>query len=632
MAVSSETGFDHVSLATFQYEQDSLMRLSKVKDEFGTSLVHDLEYDSHGRMFYGRFGDSIEANWDFDTVTENLTRLSYWNGNQALTDIHYSYDAVGNIENEWRTDYDHSPINTISAYPPAGALTIKTHTYNGLDRLSSTSLSIPGQDILKHESFEYSPNANIESAGSEKYWYRNGKHAQAVTELTIDGELIRSLQYNADGQVEIDDSTHNGGTLKTLDFDAAGCLKTIQVQNESETVIGNTEQVCGQDGQRVYRRTVDSHGSIERVVQFAGIGEIRIDDGDHGTMLFRMPVGGTVSLEDARSLLDGSRIEEESGFLLTDVRGSVVAKTNLSGIPSIEREAEYSAWGETYALSERAVPRHGFVSQEIDPIAGYYYFGRRVYDPTLKRWLSPDPLFMALPSLDTATGEELNLYQYSRNNPVRYIDLTGLAADEKKEDKGIFKKIGDFFSGLFKKAVNVNSETDERTLKPYKEVLTEIDSQGGQQTGKSPEAATAAKSKKVGDTASEDLGNALGEGSKEVATQAGTGPLIGAALVAVKNAKRIKHSWKQLVELGKAYKKRGALVTRANSRAWGELKPYRSKTKTNGLKGKKSRFYEWDHTHNDIEVYNGRGIHLGSMDPTTGEMIKEAVRGRYINL
>lgn len=63
---------------------------------------------------------------------------------------------------------------------------------------------------------------------------------------------------------------------------------------------------------------------------------------------------------------------------------------------------------------------------------------------------------------------------------------------------------------------------------------------------------------------------------------------------------------------------------------WKNFTPYRSGTKTNGLTGKARRLYEWDYTHNDIEVYNGRGRHLGSMNPLTGEMYKPAVTGRTI--
>jgi hypothetical protein len=69
-----------------------------------------------------------------------------------------------------------------------------------------------------------------------------------------------------------------------------------------------------------------------------------------------------------------------------------------------------------------------------------------------------------------------------------------------------------------------------------------------------------------------------------------------------------------------------------NSAQWKQLEPYRGKTRTNGLKGRKKQYYEWDNTHGDIEVYNSRGEHLGSMDPTTGNMTKPAVPGRKIDL
>ena len=56
-----------------------------------------------------------------------------------------------------------------------------------------------------------------------------------------------------------------------------------------------------------------------------------------------------------------------------------------------------------------------------------------------------------------------------------------------------------------------------------------------------------------------------------------------------------------------------------------------SDRKTSGT-GKNKRYYEWDNTHNDIEVYDKNGKHLGSMDPTTGEMYKPAVPGRTITI
>jgi RHS repeat-associated protein len=75
-----------------------------------------------------------------------------------------------------------------------------------------------------------------------------------------------------------------------------------------------------------------------------------------------------------------------------------------------------------------------------------------------------------------------------------------------------------------------------------------------------------------------------------------------------------------------------APYTKQTSPVWQRLKPYRGQTKTNGLSGAAREYYEWDYTHGDIEVYNRRGVHIGSMDPGTGQIIKPAVPGRSIRV
>lgn len=46
----------------------------------------------------------------------------------------------------------------------------------------------------------------------------------------------------------------------------------------------------------------------------------------------------------------------------------------------------------------------------------------------------------------------------------------------------------------------------------------------------------------------------------------------------------------------------------------------------------KKRLYEWDALHGEFEVYNFRGKHLGAVDPITGEMKKDAKKGREIDV
>jgi RHS repeat-associated protein len=138
------------------------------------------------------------------------------------------------------------------------------------------------------------------------------------------------------------------------------------------------------------------------VLQFAGIGEIRPDEGE---LLVRLPVNGTVLLEERYELATGLIREEKSQVVFTDLRGSTLAtasyKPGEKTPPAVRSESVYDPWGR---LLERdgtnPDPLHAFVGHEPDPGTGLYQFGARVYDPTLRRWLSPDPLVVALPDLD----------------------------------------------------------------------------------------------------------------------------------------------------------------------------------------------------------------------------------------
>ncbi len=44
------------------------------------------------------------------------------------------------------------------------------------------------------------------------------------------------------------------------------------------------------------------------------------------------------------------------------------------------------------------------------------------------------------------------------------------------------------------------------------------------------------------------------------------------------------------------------------------------------------RLYTWDSLHGEVEVFNARGRHLGSLHAITGEMVKLAVPGRKIDV
>jgi RHS repeat-associated protein len=60
---------------------------------------------------------------------------------------------------------------------------------------------------------------------------------------------------------------------------------------------------------------------------------------------------------------------------------------------------------------------------------GLYYMNARYYDPTMGRFLSEDPVGLS--------GRDLTLYSYAGNNPVVFVDPSGLCGQSTQRRPGI---------------------------------------------------------------------------------------------------------------------------------------------------------------------------------------------------
>jgi RHS repeat-associated protein len=105
-------------------------------------------------------------------------------------------------------------------------------------------------------------------------------------------------------------------------------------------------------------------------------------------------------------------------YYLHNAHGDVTSLIDASG--KVLNSYQYDAFGNTTSSVEAVVNRFKYAGEQLDPITGQYYLRARYYDPTVGRFTQED----------TYRGDGLNLYSYVGNNPVKYVDPSGLCKDE----------------------------------------------------------------------------------------------------------------------------------------------------------------------------------------------------------
>ena len=103
--------------------------------------------------------------------------------------------------------------------------------------------------------------------------------------------------------------------------------------------------------------------------------------------------------------------------VITDQVGGPVLIVN-AGTGAIAEQIGYDAWGNVTSDSNPGFQPFGFAGGLYDSDTGLVHFGARDYDPQTGRWISKDPILFA--------GGETSLYGYAGNDPINFIDPSGL--------------------------------------------------------------------------------------------------------------------------------------------------------------------------------------------------------------
>ncbi len=346
-------------------------------------------------------GNGFEETRQYDPATGRLTHIEAVKNGAALHAIHYGRDLTGDI----RTRQDFAPA----------APRTETFDYDDLDRLSRWTVT------AKHEQretkYDHDLLGNIETItrnGVAETHEHDGvmvggalQKPHALTRRTVAGA---STDYAHDAR-----GRQNGGgreiTWTPFDLPAqiaqAGHVTTFRYDAF---------------GKRIRKERTASGVPVERVDTIAGLYERRWKPNAPVQHVFT--VEGTDGPVAQVVYAEGAPGAEQTYYLHREALGSTGLVTDKQG-DEVER-TYFDPFGEKVDAAGEAISpllgpvKLGFTGQSHDDELGLINFKGRIYDPTQKRFLTPD-LYVPEP----LSGQSYNRYAYVMGNPLRYTDPTG---------------------------------------------------------------------------------------------------------------------------------------------------------------------------------------------------------------
>jgi RHS repeat-associated protein len=426
-------------------------------------LTSTYSFDDIGRLTGVSFSDgSPTETVGYDANTYGMGRLTAFTDSAGGTE--FSYNSLGQLVQETRTNSGMTALSMVYGYNstnadldnityPSGLVVSYGRDSNGrINAILADSTPLIG-------SISYMPFGPAEDydmiAGGAVLLHVDRTFNERYLPTRIQAGTVMDYQYKyyADGSVwkisgvptttvnqEVTDSYQVSGTNQ-LDYSVTDTNPPVQYGYDAN---GNTIS----DGSKTF--AYDRHNRLVSITQ------------------------GTETLAEYAYDFQGRRVKKTVGGMATsyvyDANNNLIAETDGNGTPlrdyiylgsapvamkvygaqagiyyfindhlgtpqkivdstgTMVWEAAYLPFGQAQVLVATIDNNLRFPGQYFDAETGLHYNWHRYYDPATGRYLTPDPI-----------GLEggMNLYSYSYQNPVNYVDPFGLAPGD------LFKSIDD---------------------------------------------------------------------------------------------------------------------------------------------------------------------------------------------
>ncbi|HEX3156202.1 MAG TPA: RHS repeat-associated core domain-containing protein [Candidatus Angelobacter sp.] len=395
---------------TSRYLYDPMNRLVQENYQDGSKITRS--YDASGRLVHVVDSASGQFNMAYDEVGR-LIRSS-----NPVGSVQYTYDASGQVAS--RTVAGQPAIQY--SYDPAGDLLSATGqnssvhlTYDAKRRLASMSRSNGVSSSYVHDPLGRLLTAKHGSANLQQYTYDATGNRSTYSSDIAQPLVTPAADYQYDVNNQLVSSNAN-----TYTYDDAGNPTSVSGPNGATTYTWDARNrmvaIATPDGQRT-SLVYDFKGNLISQTQtgpnintsesfvldmLSNVAFINKSDGDQMLVLSGAEIDQHFAVEHSNGTVE---------YGLNDSLNSTTATVDGNGV--ITARFNYEPYGATTTQSAYPFQYTGRM-----PVAnGLYYYRARYYDTATGRFLSEDP---------AGLNEGVNFYRYVYDNPVNFIDPTGM--------------------------------------------------------------------------------------------------------------------------------------------------------------------------------------------------------------
>jgi RHS repeat-associated protein len=404
------------TLNHYTFERDALGRLLSATDQ-QTGTATERTLDTYGNVISETLANGLTLHKAYDDFNR-LTHLTYPDGSQVV----YHYDPlylrqIERLDAQGNTQYSHH----YNSYDLRGRLATESliadlgqvsHTIDRKGRHTAIASPYFSQSI---EAFDLASNPTLIETDHQLAPFAYDDLSQLTTEPTT--SYTHDSLYNRTSQNGQSAAINESNQLTALGtanytYDGDGRLTTKSGFQFRYDGLHRLVKATSAEAQIAFAYDALDRCIEKTVTDQSGTSAEHYfyhSNTDLGTPTECRVVHPTRRTAVALEL--NSQVYAPLHDLQRNVRRLVHAQSQ-----KVAAAHDYTAFGQELTPPSLLFNPWRFASKRIHPIVDLVDFGKRFYDPTLGRWLTPDPAGFV---------DSLNLYQFCFNNPLRYFDPDG---------------------------------------------------------------------------------------------------------------------------------------------------------------------------------------------------------------